>query len=234
MPTLLDELDANRGPAGPYSLNYNDEGSPIVHHATRLDLTPPPTGSVELPPRPLERSGGGPKRTKPWGDELATDKGYGFGRRPHADPVRHETVTGFVHAAFVDNAAQVPIRITPRATPKTCHMYAVLAASRRVLRYRAIRRLSLTGIHHSEVVTMLDPSLPGQANTQAGERLARPRSPPQAGVVKTKDLNAASKPHSVVAESAGGVLPWVAAFSQMVAAVILNRFAVRRWPARSL
>ena len=41
MPTLLDELDANRGPAGPYSLNYDDEGSPIVHHATRLDLTPP-------------------------------------------------------------------------------------------------------------------------------------------------------------------------------------------------
>ena len=38
MPTLLGELDANRGSADPHSLNYNDEGSPIVHHVTGLVL----------------------------------------------------------------------------------------------------------------------------------------------------------------------------------------------------
>ena len=37
MPTLLGELDANRGSADPHSLNYNDEGSPLVHHVTGLD-----------------------------------------------------------------------------------------------------------------------------------------------------------------------------------------------------
>jgi hypothetical protein len=37
VPTLLGELDANRGSADPHSLNYNDEGSPLVHHVTGLD-----------------------------------------------------------------------------------------------------------------------------------------------------------------------------------------------------
>jgi hypothetical protein len=41
VPTLLGELDANRGSADPHSLNYNDEGSPVVHHVTGLDPDSP-------------------------------------------------------------------------------------------------------------------------------------------------------------------------------------------------
>ncbi len=36
-PTLLGELDANRGSADPHNLNYNDEGSPQIHHVNGLD-----------------------------------------------------------------------------------------------------------------------------------------------------------------------------------------------------
>jgi hypothetical protein len=37
VPTLLGELDAKRGSADPHTLNYNAEGSPVVHHVTGLD-----------------------------------------------------------------------------------------------------------------------------------------------------------------------------------------------------
>ena len=36
MPTLLGELDANRGSAEPHSPNYDDEASSVVHHVTGL------------------------------------------------------------------------------------------------------------------------------------------------------------------------------------------------------
>src|SRR5215204_1278859 len=36
VPTLLGELDANRGSAEPHSPNYDDEGSSVVHHVTGL------------------------------------------------------------------------------------------------------------------------------------------------------------------------------------------------------
>jgi hypothetical protein len=53
VPTLLGELDANRGSADPHSLNYNDEGSSVVHHVTGLD----PAQVEESRLRPRKRPG---------------------------------------------------------------------------------------------------------------------------------------------------------------------------------
>jgi hypothetical protein len=152
-------------------------------------------------------------------------------RLAHAG-ARHEPVTGFVRAALANNAVHVPIEVTPSATPKTCHTHTSLGASRRGLRYLALRRLNLTDAHQllglrpradglhaagrvehdcthrsSEVVTMPNSSLTGAGQVRRPERASLGSAPPQAGILKTpQDPNAASKSHSVMAELAGAVL----------------------------